>query len=452
MLKKYVLQRKMQGVNIETDEDISPVTRKLRPRGRMEEHHAPSSPVKRRRRDVKRTHPNNLSPVLRVKKRKIIGDSETIFSPVKRSSRWVGRKKDANKTPYHPPSPIRRQKKRKFIGESKSGFSPVKRMRGRATTSSLPAASPRLPPQREPSHTPPNLLLPSQTPSSTPPPPPPPALPGAKFVCKSCPNRFASYESLEYHQNLKLRALHKHKISAERFQEDLHLAACPIKSCCFTSATVDTLREHLITRHRQTVKLYLDARSKRMRELYVILKHSPAEKGVITCPACLSNFHTTNNLARHQKDSCRGYGQNNCVICAAHFRDRRQMLKHMEAAHPPPPGITLTGVFAGKPKDRVGDRTERSRDLNVRESLSQFTFLPSQLVVTTANEFFNPSTAEGLRWLIQRSRSMSGNSVLRLNVSSLIRKGQSQTLIPFDTMARLINFSSSESPAAVSSR
>ena len=294
----------MQGVNIETDKDTSPVIRKLRPRGRREEQHAPPSPVRRRRRDVKRTHPNNLSPVLRVKKRKIIDGGETVFSPVKRSSRLVGRK-DANKSLDRPPSPIHREKKRKFIGESKSGFSPVKRMRGRVSTSSLSAASPRLA-QREPPHMPPKPPSPPPTPSSIPPPPPPSALPGGRFVCKSCPNRFVSYESLEYHQNLKLRALHKHKISAERFQEDLHLAMCPIKSCCFSSATVAAMREHLITRHRQTVKLYLDAGSKSMRELYVILKHSPTEKGVISCPACLRNFHTTNNLARHQKDSCRG--------------------------------------------------------------------------------------------------------------------------------------------------
>ena len=441
----------MQGVKIETDKEISPVIRKLRPRGRGVEQYEPLSPVRRRRRDVKRTHPNNLSPVLRVKKRKIMGGSESVFSPVKRSSRVVGKKKDANESFHRLPSPVRREKKRKFIRESERGYSPVKRMRGRATPSSSSAAPPRLP-QRQPSPIPPK---PSSLPPAPPsiPPPPPSALQGGRFVCKSCPNhRFVSYESLEYHQNLKLRALHKHKIPAERFQQDLHLATCPINSCCFTSTTVEVMREHLMTRHRQIVKLYLESGSRSMKELYVILKHSPSEKGVVSCPACLRHFCTPNSLARHQKEACRGYGQHNCVVCAAHFRDRRQMLNHMKTAHPPPPGITLTGVFAGKPKERRGDRTQHHRDLNLREPLAQFTFLPDQLVVTTANEFFNPSTTEGLRWLIQRSRGMSGNSVLRLNVSSLIRKGQSETLIPFDTMARLINFSTSESPDTVGSR
>ena len=278
------------------------------------------------------------------------------------------------------------------------------------------------------------------------------------FSCRSCPNRFPSYESLEYHQNLKTRALRKCKIPVKRFTTDLHLAVCPVRTCCYSSNKVGDMEEHLTKRHRQAGKQYLAGEGGSIRDLYVILKHSPSERGVISCPACQRHFMSRYSLERHQDEACRGYGQHCCVICAAYFRDRRQMMNHMTTAHPPPPGVTITGMFMGGRRNRelvqktYRERSERSINASVVDTLAQFTFIPELPVVTSASEFFTPSTSAGLTWLIQRARSLSGNSILRLNASTLIRKGSSKVLLLFDTQAELITFPASESPDVVSRR
>ena len=278
------------------------------------------------------------------------------------------------------------------------------------------------------------------------------------YACRSCPNRFPSYESLEYHQNLKTRALRKCKIPVKRFTTDLHLAVCPVRTCCYSSNKVGDMEEHLTKRHRQAGKQYLAGEGGSIRDLYVILKHSPSERGVISCPACQRHFMSRYSLERHQDEACRGYGQHCCVICAAYFRDRRQMMNHMTTAHPPPPGVTITGMFMGGRRNRelvqktYRERSERSINASVVDTLAQFTFIPELPVVTSASEFFTPSTSAGLTWLIQRARSLSGNSILRLNASTLIRKGSSKVLLLFDTQAELITFPASESPDVVSRR
>ena len=266
-------------------------------------------------------------------------------------------------------------------------------------------------------------------------------------VCSSCRNRFLSYEALEYHQNLKIRGLKKQKIPVSRFTPELHLSICPIKGCCSSFAKVEEMREHIVERHRKAGKQYLHGAENSLNEIYVILKHSPTEEGIISCPACQTNFNNRSNLKRHQNNHCRGYGQFNCVICAAHFRDRRQMLNHMRSAHPPPTGIRITGMFKGKQKERKGVRTERST--GGRELLTQYTFIPDRPVVTSAGEFFTDAITEGVTWLIQRARSSGGDSILRLNISSLIRRGESRSLLPFNTQARMLSFSTSDSPKSI---
>ena len=161
----------------------------------------------------------------------------------------------------------------------------------------------------------------------------PPAAISAANICHSCNHRFPSYEALEYHQNLKMRSLKKSKILTSRFTPDLHLAICPIKTCCSTFAEVEKMREHLLLRHRQAGKQYLVGKEKTLDEIYVILKHSASEKGIISCPACQKCFNNNSNLLRHQANSCRGYGQYNCVICSKHSRDRKQMMNHMKMMH-----------------------------------------------------------------------------------------------------------------------
>ena len=277
-----------------------------------------------------------------------------------------------------------------------------------------------------------------------------PAATSKANVCYSCRHRFPSYEALEYHQNLKIRALKKCKIATSRFSPDLHLAICPIRTCCSTFAEVETMREHLLLRHRQAGKQYLNGLTKTLDQVYVILKHSPSEKGIISCPACQTSFMSKSSLLRHQTNTCRGYGQYNCVICAGHFRDRKKMMNHMKTAHPAPPGARITGMFQGKQKVRKGVRSKRS--IGGREILSQFTFVPDHPIVTTAGEFFTSATTEGMTWLIQRARSSGGNTIIRLNVSSLVRRGDSTNLISFETQARLIHFPASESPKSIVNR
>lgn len=452
----------MFGIQGAHDDGISPIRRTLRlgavveVGGEKRKRENSLSPVKKRlkTKGVKRPPQDDVSPVLRVKrprieKHRLRGEARSdwrVASPVKRnfqrrSSRITG-------------SIITRQTVSTNLGKESGEL----RKTGNSTTA-FPSSNNT------------ELVSPASTLISTsghqhgydesvprPPLQPAPHLPptsarvGGANVCNSCPRRFPSHASLEYHQNLKIRALRKCKILSARFSADLHLAICPIRTCCYTSDRVEDMQQHLTERHRQAGKQYMVGEDGTMTELYVILKHSPSEKGTISCPACQRHFNSRNNLIRHQSESCRGYGQHNCVICSAHFRERRQMINHMKTAHPPPPGVVVTGMFTGKQKYRKAERSERSINASAIEPLSQFTFIPEQPIVTSALEFFTPSTAAGLTWLIQRARGSSGNSILRLNVSSLIRRGESRNLIPFETQAKLIGFSASESPAIVSSR
>ena len=91
--------------------------------------------------------------------------------------------------------------------------------------------------------------LPSQLP------PPPPSMPDTSnhstdsrggFYCKSCGARFSSFNALEYHENLKRRAMNKTKIPLQRFSQELHLLICPIANCCFSSDDTSTMKTHLM--------------------------------------------------------------------------------------------------------------------------------------------------------------------------------------------------------------
>ena len=444
------------------DDSISPVRRRLS--SRMKKKHEYSlSPVK------KRLKKNRAKMKVESEKRRREYSQSPVKKRLKNNRAKMKVESEKRKREYSQP-PVRKRLKVKRAEQSlrddvslvaaehptPSGFNNESGELRRATNSNIGYLS---------SH---NMEL--QTPASTsgsvsnlqhvavPHPPVQPASPPASarvrgaYACRSCPNRFPSYESLEYHRNLKTRALRKCKIPVGRFSTDLHLVICPVRTCCYSSDKVKVMEEHLALRHRQVGKQYLAGEGGTFRELYVILKHSPSEKGTISCPACQKHFMNNSNLTRHQNEACRGFGQHSCVICATYFRHRRQMMNHMKTAHPPPPGVTITGMFMGKPRERERERSEHSINVSAVEPLAQFTFIPEQPIVTSASEFFTPSTSEGLTWLIQRARSLSGNSILRLNASSLIRQGKTSNLIAFDTQATLISFSASESPVMVSRR
>ena len=351
---------------------------------------------------------------------------------------------------HPPPSPVKRQSARKR--KPRIIFSPEKKKVRRLNDDLIPTAPSNVPATSQAVHT--QNSLPSQLPA-----PPPPIPPTSKhssdsrggFYCKSCGGRFSSYNALEYHENLKKRALNKTKIAMERFSQNLHLLICPIPNCCFSSDDPANMKTHLIQHHRQKALSYLDTEKRSLKNVYVIHKHTP-EEGTFSCPTCLKVLNNRSNLLRHIKESCKGYGQHACVICARYFRDRAQMRAHMERVHKPPSGVRITGMFQGGRKERKGNRSEKSNAVSAREPLGQFTFLPDKPIVTSADEFFCASITEGVIWVIQRARSSCGTTALRVGVNSLLRNMDKPDLVPIESEALIVRFTVDESPDSVLAR
>ena len=351
---------------------------------------------------------------------------------------------------HPPPSPVKRQSARKR--KPRIIFSPEKTKVRRLNDDLIPTAPSNVPATSQAVHT--QNSLPSQLPA-----PPPPIPPTSKhssdsrggFYCKSCGGRFSSYNALEYHENLKKRALNKTKIAMERFSQNLHLLICPIPNCCFSSDDPANMKTHLIQHHRQKAFSYLDTEKRSLKNVYVIHKHTP-EEGTFSCPTCLKVLNNRSNLLRHIKESCKGYGQHACVICARYFRDRAQMRAHMERVHKPPSGVRITGMFQGGRKERKGNRSEKSNAVSAREPLGQFTFLPDKPIVTSADEFFCASITEGVIWVIQRARSSCGTTALRVGVNSLLRNMDKPDLVPIESEALIVRFTVDESPDSVLAR
>ena len=351
---------------------------------------------------------------------------------------------------HPPPSPVKRQSARKR--KPRIIYSPEKTKVRRLNDDLIPSAPSNVPATSQAVHT--QNSLPSQLPA-----PPPPIPPTSKhssdsrggFYCKSCGGRFSSYNALEYHENLKKRALNKTKITMERFSQNLHLLICPIPNCCFSSDDPANMKTHLIQHHRQKAFSYLDTEKRSLKNLYVIHKHTPDE-GTFSCPTCLKVFNNRSNLLRHIKESCKGYGQHACVICARYFRDRAQMRAHMERVHKPPSGVRITGMFQGGRKERKGNRSEKSNAVSAREPLGQFTFLPDKPIVTSSDEFFCASITEGVIWVIQRARSSCGTTALRVGVNSLLRNMDKPDLVPIESEALIVRFTVDESPDSVLAR
>ena len=237
----------------------------------------------------------------------------------------------------------------------------------------------------------------------------------------------------------------------ERFSQNLHLLICPIPNCCFSSDDPANMKTHLIQHHRQKAFSYLDTEKRSLKNVYVIHKHTPDE-GTFSCPTCLKVLNNRSNLLRHIKESCKGYGQHACVICARYFRDRAQMRAHMERVHKPPSGVRITGMFQGGRKERKGNRSEKSNAVSAREPLGQFTFLPDKPIVTSADEFFCASITEGVIWVIQRARSSCGTTALRVGVNSLLRNMDKPDLVPIESEALIVRFTVDESPDSVLAR
>ena len=351
---------------------------------------------------------------------------------------------------HPPPSPVKRQSARKR--KPRIIYSPEKTKVRRLNDDLIPTAPSNVPATSQAVHT--QNSLPSQLPA-----PPPPIPPTSKhssdsrggFYCKSCGGRFSSYNALEYHENLKKRALNKTKIAMERFSQNLHLLICPIPNCCFSSDDPANMKTHLIQHHRQKALSYLDTEKRSLKNVYVIHKHTPDE-GTFSCPTCLKVLNNRSNLLRHIKESCKGYGQHACVICARYFRDRAQMRAHMERVHKPPSGVRITGMFQGGRKERKGNRSEKSNAVSAREPLGQFTFLPDKPIVTSADEFFCASITEGVIWVIQRARSSCGTTALRVGVNSLLRNMDKPDLVPFESESDIVRFTVDESPDSVLAR
>ena len=406
------------------------------------------SPVRRRWKRRRGTSElvEALPSATRVNEGKRLRLSAEDHSPTNKQSVTAG----AWQWSHPPPSPVKRQSARKR--KPRIIYSPEKTKVRRLNDDLIPSAPSNVPATSQAVHT--QNSLPSQLPA-----PPPPIPPTSKhssdsrggFYCKSCGGRFSSYNALEYHENLKKRALNKTKIAMERFSQNLHLLICPIPNCCFSSDDPANMKTHLIQHHRQKAFSYLDTEKRSLKNLYVIHKHTPDE-GTFSCPTCLKVLNNRSNLLRHIKESCKGYGQHACVICARYFRDRAQMRAHMERVHKPPSGVRITGMFQGGRKERKGNRSEKSNGVSAREPLGQFTFLPDKPIVTSADEFFCASITEGVIWVIQRARSSCGTTALRVGVNSLLRNMDKPDLVPIESESLIVRFTVDESPDSVLAR
>ena len=353
---------------------------------------------------------------------------------------------------HPPPSPVRRHSARKR--KARIIFSPEKAKVRRVNDDLNPTTPSNVStPPSQAAHT--QNSLPSQLP------PLPPSMPDTSnhstdsrggFYCKSCGARFSSFNALEYHENLKRRAMNKTKIPIQRFSQELHLLICPIANCCFSSDDTSTMKTHLIRYHRQNALSYLDTEKRTLKNVYVIHKHTPGEEGTFSCPTCLKVLNNKSNLRRHIRESCKGYGQHSCVVCARYFPDRAQMIAHMERAHKPPSGVRITGMFQGGRKARKGNRSHKSNAVSAREPLGQFTFIPERPIVTSADEFFSTSITEGVIWVIQRARNSTGGTALRVGVNSLLRNVDKPDLTQFESEALLLRFTVDDSPDSVLAR
>ena len=442
-------------------EDHSPTNKQSVTAGAWQWSHPPPSPVKRQ--SARKRKPRIIFSPEKTKVQRLNGDlipttpshvSSAPSQPAHTQNSLLPTNQPLKAGEWQwthpPPSPVKRQSARKR--KPRIIYSPEKTKVRRLNDDLIPSAPSNVPATSQAVHT--QNSLPSQLPA-----PPPPIPPTSKhssdsrggFYCKSCGGRFSSYNALEYHENLKKRALNKTKIAMERFSQNLHLLICPIPNCCFSSDDPANMKTHLIQHHRQKAFSYLDTEKRSLKNLYVIHKHTPDE-GTFSCPTCLKVFNNRSNLLRHIKESCKGYGQHACVICARYFRDRAQMRAHMERVHKPPSGVRITGMFQGGRKERKGNRSEKSNAVSAREPLGQFTFLPDKPIVTSSDEFFCASITEGVIWVIQRARSSCGTTALRVGVNSLLRNMDKPDLVPIESEALIVRFTVDESPDSVLAR
>jgi hypothetical protein len=70
----------------------------------------------------------------------------------------------------------------------------------------------------------------------------------------------------------------------------------------------------------------------------------------------------------------------------------------------------------------------------------------------SAEDFFSGETRRGLEWLVQKARNQKGDTLVRLNLCTLVRKPGNRSMEPFNTQASNTSFSSTSPPNEIIQR
>lgn len=69
-----------------------------------------------------------------------------------------------------------------------------------------------------------------------------------------------------------------------------------------------------------------------------------------------------------------------------------------------------------------------------------------------AVDFFSGEARRGLEWLVQNARNQKGDTLVRLNLCTLVSKPGNRSLEPFNTQASNTSFSATSPPSVIIQR
>ena len=288
--------------------------------------------------------------------------------------------------------------------------------------------------------------------------------PGQRNICKSCNHKFPSSEALDFHIKLKAKALSKVRIEKISFKPESQMLVCHFLDCCYTSSSIANMTDHLTSgKHGSRKYMVMAGLVNQTKDgcepsqIYVIPRGPlPPSSKPFTCPTCGEQLSSKDSLDNHLKWTCRGLAPWACPHCALQCRGRQQVTDHMRAKHPLPPGLNLTGVYAGQTKKRKVAGTDRyeARKGKMKggadlRNVQAFTFLAPKSVCLTAEEIFDEDRRGSLRFIIDQARGGHGMFSMNVNTGSLLYTSNSKRLELFNTQAPLQVYSSTHDPEDV---
>ena len=283
-------------------------------------------------------------------------------------------------------------------------------------------------------------------------------------ICKSCNTKFASNEALDFHIKLKTKALSKVRVEKSSFKAASQMLVCHFLDCCYTSESIHSMTQHLTSgKHGSKRYMVTSGLVKQTNggfepsEIYVIPRGPlPRSSKAFTCPTCGEQLSSKDSFDNHIKYSCRGVAPWACPHCALQCRGRQQVTDHMRAKHPLPGGLNLTGVYAGQTKKRkvIGKDQYEPRKGKIKggadlRNVQAFTFLAPKATCLTAEEIFDDSQRQNLRFLIDQARGGHGVFSLNVNTGSLLFTSNSKRLELFNTQCPMQVYSSTSDPEMI---